>query len=73
MLAAGLPLRCNSNTWNTGEISATVVRYIAEQLSDSPSTLVEYTWCGRTAERHRADIRKRLDFRKTTIDNALKL
>ncbi|MCG5213339.1 DUF4158 domain-containing protein [Streptosporangium sp. KLBMP 9127] len=42
------------------EISAAAVEYVASLVEVEPGLLAKYSWRGRTIERHRAQIRKRL-------------
>ena len=47
-----------------------MVEFVARQLRAAPSDLASYEWTGRTVERHRAQIRKRLGFRECTVADA---
>lgn len=46
-----------------------VVSYIARLLSLSPKQYKEYSWQGRTYERHRAEIREFLGFREFSVED----
>ncbi len=52
------------------ELPDGVVEFVARQLRAAPSDLASYAWTGRTVERHRAQIRKRLGFRECTVVDA---
>ncbi len=50
------------------EIAEAPLKYLKEQLDEFE--IEEYDWKGRTAKRHRAEILKYLDIRKSTTKNA---
>lgn len=52
------------------DIPPGIVDFLAQQLSIEPEAFKSYTLQGRTAERHRAQIRQYLGFRETTVEDA---
>jgi TnpA family transposase len=55
------------------ELDAAAVEYVARQVKVEPSELGFYDWSGRTAEYHRAQIRRHLGFRECSVADAEKL
>lgn len=55
------------------EIPKSVVSYIAKQVDVSPRAIKEYSFSGRTIERHRSQIRQFFGFRETTVEDAFEL
>ena len=53
-----------------GELPPSAVSYLARQLSLSETVFADYEWDGRTAQRHRAQIRMRLGFHEATTEDA---
>ena len=53
-----------------GEIAATVIEFVANQLAVSPSSLGDYDGNGRVARRHRAELRELTGFRPATSQDA---
>jgi hypothetical protein len=49
------------------EIPVAVLDFVAQQVGVKPDLLREYSWQGRTVERHRAIIRSRFGFREATV------
>jgi Domain of unknown function (DUF4158) len=47
-----------------------VISFVATQISVAPEAYLQYDWQGRSVEYHRADIRKLLDFRESTVADA---
>jgi hypothetical protein len=46
---------------------------MAKQLNVSPKAIKEYSFSGRTIERHRSQIRQFFGFRETTVEDAFEL
>ncbi len=44
-----------------------VVSFVAKQVDVAPEAYLQYDWQGRSIEYHRAEIRKLLDFRESTV------
>ena len=55
------------------EIPKSVVSYMAKQIDVSPRAIKEYSFSGRTIERHRSQIRQFFGFRETTVEDAFEL
>jgi Transposase and inactivated derivatives, TnpA family len=55
------------------EIPKSVVSYMAKQVDVSPRAIKEYSFSGRTIERHRSQIRQFFGFRETTVEDAFEL
>jgi TnpA family transposase len=55
------------------EIPKSVVSYVAKQIDVSPRAIKEYSFSGRTIERHRSQIRQFFGFRETTVEDASEL
>jgi len=49
------------------DISTPALAFVAAQLGTSPEEIFDYTWKGRTIERHRAEIRKWCGFREASL------
>lgn len=56
-----------------GELPDAVVDYVARQVRVAAADLAFYGWDGRTAEYHRAQVRKFLGFRECTVADTEKL
>jgi Domain of unknown function (DUF4158) len=52
------------------EVPGVVISFVATQISVAPEAYLQYDWQGRSVEYHRADIRKLLDFRESTVADA---
>jgi hypothetical protein len=52
-----------------GEVPRQAVAYVAEQVHIASGALDEFSWFGRTAEYHRAQIRAALGFRECTVED----
>lgn len=52
------------------EVPVVVLHFVAQQVGVKPDLLKEYSWQGRTVERHRAIIRTLLGFREPTVKDA---
>lgn len=55
------------------DFSAEVVEFVAGQLKADPTELEGYAWSGRSAERHRAEVRGFLGFRECSVADAERL
>lgn len=55
------------------ELDDEAVVFVAAQLRVDSSALSSYDWTGRTAERHRAQVREHLGFRECSVGDADKL
>lgn len=49
------------------EIPSVAIDFLAAQLEADPSDVLEYSWEGRTIERHRAEIRDWCGFHESTL------
>src|SRR5712664_2245299 len=49
------------------EVPAMVIAFVATQVDVPPDLYLQYDWQGRSIEYHRAEIRKLLDFRESTL------
>lgn len=58
---------------HAGELPPAAVGFVAGQVKVDPATLAGYSWAGRTAEYHRAQIRAALGFREPTVGDEDKL
>lgn len=56
-----------------GEFSPEVVEHVAKQTKSETADFGRYDWTGRTAERHRQEIRGHLGFRECSVADADKL
>jgi TnpA family transposase len=52
------------------EVAGQVVSFVATQVSVAPETYLQYDWQGRTIKDHRAEIRRLLGFRESTVADA---
>lgn len=52
------------------EVPAVVISFVATQVGVAPEAYLQYDWQGRTIKDHRADIRRLLDFRESTVADA---
>lgn len=52
------------------EIPGVVISFVATQVGVDASTYLQYDWQGRTIKDHRAEIRRLLNFRESTIADA---
>src|SRR5216684_3281993 len=52
------------------EVPGVVISFVATQVGVAPEAYLQYDWQGRTIKDHRADIRKLLDFRESTVADA---
>jgi TnpA family transposase len=52
------------------EVPGVVITFVATQVSVPPEAYLQYDWQGRSIEYHRAEIRKLLDFRESTVADA---
>jgi len=52
---------------DTGELPDEAVGFVARQLGVDAAELVSFDWSGRTAERHRAEVRELLGVRECTL------
>jgi TnpA family transposase len=52
------------------EVPGVVISFVANQVGVAPEAYLQYDWLGRTIKDHRADIRKLLDFRESTVADA---
>src|SRR6266513_1542172 len=52
------------------EIPGGVISFVATQVGVAPEAYLQYDWQGRTIQDHRADIRKLLGFRESTVADA---
>lgn len=55
------------------EVPDAAVRFVADQVKVEVSELGLYDWSGRTAERHRSQIRHHLGFRECSVEDAEKV
>lgn len=62
--------RCPSGP---GEFPAEVVEHVARQVKCTAADLRRYDWGGRSAERHRGEIRRHLEFHECSVADADKL
>jgi len=53
-----------------GDVPATVIVHVAQQLALPPDLVLQYDWSGRTSELQRAQIRHMLGFREATVQDA---
>lgn len=56
-----------------GEVPDFITGYLAKQIGVDPKIYREYSWEGRTIERHRAQIRLLLDFHENSFEDRQKL
>ncbi|WP_319585670.1 Tn3 family transposase [uncultured Desulfobulbus sp.] len=54
---------------NPDEVSREVIRFVANQLGISSKSWRDYSWVGRATKYHRDEIRKFLDYRKTSTQD----
>ncbi|GAC1654807.1 MAG: hypothetical protein NVS4B12_27030 [Ktedonobacteraceae bacterium] len=52
------------------EVPAVVISFVATQVGVALEAYLQYDWQGRTIKDHRADIRRLLDFRESTVADA---
>jgi hypothetical protein len=52
------------------EVPGIVITFVATQVAVAPEAYLQYDWQGRTIKDHRADIRRLLDFRESTVADA---
>jgi Tn3 transposase DDE domain/Domain of unknown function (DUF4158) len=52
------------------EVPGVVISFVATQVGVAPEAYLQYDWQGRTTKDHRAEIRKLLDFRESTVADA---
>ena len=52
------------------DIPGTVISFVATQVGVTPEAYLQYDWQGRTIKDHRAEIRRLLDFRESTVADA---
>ena len=52
------------------EVAGQVIAFVATQVGVAPEAYLQYDWQGRTIKDHRAEIRRLLDFRKSTVADA---
>ena len=52
------------------DIPGVVIAFVATQVGVAPEAYLQYDWQGRTIKDHRADIRRLLDFRESTVADA---
>jgi len=52
------------------EVPGMVITFVATQVGLAPEVYLQYDWQGRTIKDHRADIRRLLDFRESTLADA---
>src|SRR5579884_1602305 len=52
------------------EIPGVVISFVATQVGVDASTYLQYDWQGRTIKDHRAEIRRLLNFRESTVADA---
>lgn len=58
---------------HAGELPPAAVSYVARQVGVDPAELCGYDWSGRSAERHRSQIRRLFGFRRFSEDDEVKL
>jgi len=52
------------------EVAGQVIAFVAMQVGVAPETYLQYDWQGRTIKDHRAEIRRLLGFRESTVADA---
>jgi Domain of unknown function (DUF4158) len=52
------------------DVPGMVISFVATQVGVAPEAYLQYDWQGRTIKDHRADIRRLLDFRESTVADA---
>ncbi|HEY4032979.1 MAG TPA: DUF4158 domain-containing protein, partial [Ktedonobacteraceae bacterium] len=52
------------------EVAGQVISFVATQVGVAPEVYLQYDWQGRTIKDHRAEIRRLLDFRESTVADA---
>jgi hypothetical protein len=76
-LALALTLKFFELEWrfprHAGELPPAAVSYVARQVGVDPAELRGYDWSGRSAERHRGQIRRLFGFRRFSEDDEVKL
>lgn len=55
------------------EVPDAAVRFVADQVKVDAADIGLYEWSGRTAERHRSQVRRHLDFRECSVEDADRL